>query len=25
LWVESVRTGAYLEWIKENYTERVAL
>ncbi len=24
-WVESVRTGAYLEWIKENYTERVAL
>ena len=24
-WVESVRTGAYLDWIKENYTERVAL
>ncbi len=24
-WVESVRTGAYLEWIKENYTERVTL
>ena len=24
-WVESVRTGAYLEWIKQNYTERVAL
>ena len=21
-WVESVRTGAYREWIKENYTER---
>jgi dTDP-glucose 4,6-dehydratase len=24
-WVESVRTGAYLEWIAQNYTERVAL
>ena len=24
-WVESVRTGAYLEWIKQNYTKRVAL
>ena len=24
-WVESVRTGAYLEWIGQNYTERVAL
>jgi dTDP-glucose 4,6-dehydratase len=24
-WVENVRTGAYLEWIKQNYTERVAL
>ena len=24
-WVESVRTGAYLEWIAKNYTERVAL
>jgi dTDP-glucose 4,6-dehydratase len=24
-WVESVRTGAYLDWIKENYTERVGL
>jgi dTDP-glucose 4,6-dehydratase len=24
-WVESVRTGAYLEWIRQNYTERVAL
>jgi dTDP-glucose 4,6-dehydratase len=24
-WVESVRTGAYLEWINKNYTERVAL
>lgn len=23
-WVESVRTGAYLEWIRQNYTERVA-
>jgi dTDP-glucose 4,6-dehydratase len=22
-WVESVRTGAYLDWIKKNYTERV--
>jgi dTDP-glucose 4,6-dehydratase len=22
-WVESVRTGAYLDWIKQNYTERV--
>jgi dTDP-glucose 4,6-dehydratase len=24
-WVENVRTGAYLEWINKNYTERVAL
>jgi dTDP-glucose 4,6-dehydratase len=24
-WVESVRTGAYLDWINKNYTERVAL
>jgi len=24
-WIESVRTGAYLEWINRNYTERVAL
>jgi len=24
-WVESVRTGAYLDWIRQNYTERVAL
>jgi dTDP-glucose 4,6-dehydratase len=24
-WVESVRTGAYREWIAQNYTERVAL
>jgi len=24
-WIESVRTGAYLEWITRNYTERVAL
>ncbi|MGD0730707.1 MAG: dTDP-glucose 4,6-dehydratase [Terracidiphilus sp.] len=24
-WVESVRTGAYLEWIAQNYTERLAL
>jgi len=23
-WVESVRTGAYLDWIKQNYTEREA-
>ena len=23
-WVESVRTGAYLDWIRQNYTERVA-
>jgi dTDP-glucose 4,6-dehydratase len=23
-WVESVRTGAYLDWIRKNYTERVA-
>jgi dTDP-glucose 4,6-dehydratase len=22
-WVESLRTGAYLDWIKKNYTERV--
>ena len=22
-WVESVRTGAYLDWIRKNYTERV--
>jgi dTDP-glucose 4,6-dehydratase len=24
-WVENVRTGAYLEWIAQNYTERQAL
>jgi len=24
-WVESVRTGAYLEWIAQNYTERQAI
>ena len=24
-WVEDVRTGAYLEWITQNYTERQAL
>jgi dTDP-glucose 4,6-dehydratase len=24
-WVENVRTGAYLDWIAKNYTERVAL
>lgn len=24
-WVERVRTGAYLEWIAKNYTERVAI
>jgi dTDP-glucose 4,6-dehydratase len=24
-WVENVRTGAYLEWIAQNYTERPAL
>jgi dTDP-glucose 4,6-dehydratase len=24
-WIESVRTGAYMEWITRNYTERVAL
>jgi dTDP-glucose 4,6-dehydratase len=24
-WVENVRTGAYLDWIKQNYTERIAL
>jgi dTDP-glucose 4,6-dehydratase len=24
-WIESVRTGAYLDWITQNYTERVAL
>ena len=23
-WVEGVRTGAYLDWIRQNYTERVA-
>jgi len=23
-WVESVRTGAYLDWIRQNYTERSA-
>jgi len=23
-WVESVRTGAYLDWIRQNYTERIA-
>jgi dTDP-glucose 4,6-dehydratase len=25
VWIEHVRTGAYLEWINRNYTERVAL
>jgi dTDP-glucose 4,6-dehydratase len=25
VWIEHVRTGAYLEWINKNYTERVAL
>lgn len=24
-WVENVRTGAYLDWITQNYTERLAL
>jgi dTDP-glucose 4,6-dehydratase len=24
-WVESVQTGAYLEWIAQNYTERLAI
>jgi dTDP-glucose 4,6-dehydratase len=24
-WIESIRTGAYLDWIRQNYTERVAL
>ena len=24
-WVESVRTGAYLDWITQNYTERLAI
>jgi dTDP-glucose 4,6-dehydratase len=24
-WVENVRTGAYLDWIAQNYTERAAL
>ncbi|HEY1904083.1 MAG TPA: dTDP-glucose 4,6-dehydratase [Terracidiphilus sp.] len=24
-WIESVRTGAYLDWISKNYAERVAL
>ena len=24
-WVESVRTGAYREWIAKNYTERAAI
>jgi dTDP-glucose 4,6-dehydratase len=24
-WVESVQTGAYLEWITQNYTERLAI
>jgi dTDP-glucose 4,6-dehydratase len=24
-WVESIRTGAYLDWINKNYTERVTL
>jgi dTDP-glucose 4,6-dehydratase len=24
-WIESVRTGAYMEWITRNYTERVAI
>jgi dTDP-glucose 4,6-dehydratase len=25
LWVENVRTGAYLEWITQNYTERLTI
>jgi len=24
-WIASIRTGAYLEWITQNYTERVAI
>lgn len=24
-WIESIRTGAYLEWITKNYTERLAI
>ena len=24
-WIENVRTGAYLDWINQNYTARVAL
>ena len=24
-WVENVRTGAYLEWIAQNYTERLTI
>jgi len=24
-WIEDVRTGAYLEWINQNYTDRIAL
>ena len=24
-WIESIRTGAYLEWIRQNYTERLVL
>jgi dTDP-glucose 4,6-dehydratase len=24
-WIENVRTGAYLEWMNKNYSERVAL
>ena len=24
-WIESVRTGAYMDWINKNYTERVTL
>ena len=24
-WVRNVRTGAYLEWINKNYTERAAI
>jgi dTDP-glucose 4,6-dehydratase len=24
-WIENVRTGAYLDWINQNYTERVVL
>jgi dTDP-glucose 4,6-dehydratase len=24
-WIESIRTGAYLDWINKNYTERLAI